>query len=515
MSIARSNNGLARLPYGAVGQTLAITVFFALLRLLICTLVGLGTNEAYAIASGRFLSLSYFDHPPLHFWLAHLSAELFGDTRKARIPFIVIGAGTSWLMFCLARRLFGERAGVWATLALNLSIFFSLLSGNWILPDGPLNFFLLATALVLAPLTDAGELSLPRWILAGLLLGLAVLSKYHAIIFAAGFFGYLIASARGRALLRAPGPWLAALVALAVFSPVLLWNHAHDWASFRFQGARASVARHLGIGPFLSLLAAQLAILSPWVAWPLLRSIGPAWRRGSEQSRFLLWLGLPTASFFSLAPLWSDGGMVHWAMPGWLMLMPLAGKYLADGTKTSRWPYRWAQVSVMTFLVFIVLACAEIQTGWLGQEFPRLFRKGEPTADWVEWWPLAQLQGLGDPAGAAKTFVIAFDWRDAAKIDQVLGDRMPVVVASDDPRNFAFAADTPALQGRSALIVARPAKIQSELHKVGPCFSRIQTLRRLAIRRGASVVASFIVARGTSNRPFLCGKILGSQRLSP
>ena len=35
--------------------------------------------------------------------------------------------------------------------------------------------------------------------------------------------------------LSSPYPWLAALIALVIFSPVLYWNAVHDWVSFRFQ----------------------------------------------------------------------------------------------------------------------------------------------------------------------------------------------------------------------------------------------------------------------------------------
>ncbi|HSM96936.1 MAG TPA: glycosyltransferase family 39 protein, partial [Rhizomicrobium sp.] len=172
---------IQRSPRGAANQALAITVAFVLLRLVASFYVGLGTNEAYAIASGRAMSLSYFDHPPLHFWLAHLGEGIFGDTRGVRLFFILMGGGTSWLMFAFTRRLFGDRAGVWAVLSLNLSGFFGFVSASWILPDGPLNFFLLAAALALAPIGEGKPLSLRRWLAAGLLTGLAALSKYHAI----------------------------------------------------------------------------------------------------------------------------------------------------------------------------------------------------------------------------------------------------------------------------------------------------------------------------------------------
>src|SRR5512146_1650813 len=83
-----------------------LTLAFGALRLVLCAFTGMGTNEAYAVASGRLWSLSYFDHPPLHFWLAQASAMAFGDTRWARLPFVVLGTGASWLVFSLTRTLY-------------------------------------------------------------------------------------------------------------------------------------------------------------------------------------------------------------------------------------------------------------------------------------------------------------------------------------------------------------------------------------------------------------------------
>jgi hypothetical protein len=56
--------------------------------------------------------------------------------------------------------------------------------------------------------------------------------------------------------LRSPWPWAAVLIAAIVFSPVLIWNYQHDWASFRFQFVRA-VATHpfslRTVGEFIGL----------------------------------------------------------------------------------------------------------------------------------------------------------------------------------------------------------------------------------------------------------------------
>ncbi len=42
--------------------------------------------------------------------------------------------------------------------------------------------------------------------------------------------------------LRSPYPYAAAVIALLLFTPVVIWNMQHDWASFRFQAVRAASA---------------------------------------------------------------------------------------------------------------------------------------------------------------------------------------------------------------------------------------------------------------------------------
>ena len=83
--------------------------------------LGLGIDESYTVATGRLPPLSYFDHPPLAWWLAWSGAHLFGgETALAvRLPFIAAFALTTWLMFAVTKRLFGEQAGLWAALTLN------------------------------------------------------------------------------------------------------------------------------------------------------------------------------------------------------------------------------------------------------------------------------------------------------------------------------------------------------------------------------------------------------------
>src|SRR6188472_560796 len=88
--------------------------------LLAATVPDLGHSEAYYIAASRHLALSYFDHPPLSFWIAWAAMKLTGSDAvlALRTPFILMFVGTTWLTFRFTALLFGEAAGAFAALLL-------------------------------------------------------------------------------------------------------------------------------------------------------------------------------------------------------------------------------------------------------------------------------------------------------------------------------------------------------------------------------------------------------------
>ena len=152
------------------------------LRLAFGAALGLGVDESYMVASGRVLSLGYYDHPPVAWWLSWGAAHLFGSEAAivVRLPFIALFALSTWLMYRLGTAIAGARVGLWAAVLLNLSPVFGVTTGTWVLPDGPLDCALLGAALCLV---RALERNTPAWWLgAGVCAGLALLSKYSAAL---------------------------------------------------------------------------------------------------------------------------------------------------------------------------------------------------------------------------------------------------------------------------------------------------------------------------------------------
>src|SRR6516162_2994776 len=87
----------AKTPAGAVALLIS-TTFLA--RLVLASVLGLGVDESYVVAAGRKVQLSYFDHPPLAWWMAWAAAHLTGSENMlvVRLPFIALFAITTLLM---------------------------------------------------------------------------------------------------------------------------------------------------------------------------------------------------------------------------------------------------------------------------------------------------------------------------------------------------------------------------------------------------------------------------------
>src|SRR6202007_622115 len=151
-SWARAAVALAKTPSGTVA-VLIMATFLA--RLAFAAALGLGIDESYMVGAGRKLQLSYFDHPPIAWWMAWGIAHLTGSERAGgvrlpvlvRLPFFASFALTTWLMYRVTVALFFAEAGLWAAVVLNMAPALGITAGTWVLPDGPLFAALLGNPL--------------------------------------------------------------------------------------------------------------------------------------------------------------------------------------------------------------------------------------------------------------------------------------------------------------------------------------------------------------------------------
>jgi hypothetical protein len=487
---------------------LAVIAVGTMVRFLLATRIGLGVDETYAVAVARQWSLSYFDHPPLHFWIAGGVAKLAGSEAGAvvRLPFVLCFIATTWLTFTLGARFFGERAGALGALLLNVSAVFSLSTGGWVLPDGPLMLAQLCAANVLASILFGERPSMPvmRWLVAGACAGLALLSKYHGVFVLGGVFLFLLTSRPHRKWLRHPGPYLGAFVAFLMFTPVLLWNREHGWVSFLFQGGRAAGKGGLHLGAMLTNIGAQAAWVLPWIWLPLAATFIGSVRTGPRDASrwFLLCLAAGPIVVFTLVALRGDVGLPHWQAPGYLFLFPALGAALAArldrGDVAAR---RWLRASVGGFAAIVLVLGTHAATGWLGRVAPRAFAKGDPTSDLLDW---SELKPSLSASGLLSegTFVAAPSWIQAGKAAVGLGPEFPVLCLCSDPHHFYYLEDDRRYIGSNAVLVAkvRPNQVDDVLARFGPYFESIEPVGRVAIHRANETALEVGIYRATKFR---------------
>jgi len=451
-------------------------------------LLDLGQDEAYAFAVSHPFQLSFFDHPPLSFWIAGLMRTLFGDGLSPlllRLPFLLMFTGSTWGLFSITARLYDEQAALWAAGLFNLAPFFFASAGGWVVPDGPLTLFLLLSALFFVrALSDKPELSgrWRDWLCAGLFFGLAVLSKYQAILVLLGAFTYLLASNK-RSWLARPEPYVAAALVLLMFSPVIWWNAANGWISFRFQTGRGAGSSAFDVARLPQLLLGEAFYLQPWIAIGLVIALVSGWRRGGE-GRLLVALALPAILLFNLLPLFGPTGLPHWSMAGWLFLFPALGDLLARGRVVGRaWPVVFSGLSALTILGLTVSALA------LGSNYRMV--SGNPDlnyylAEATSWTGVADGLRAKGLITRPNTFYAALNWQDGARLAEAVRPADPVVVFGADPRGFAFVASPGARLGEDALFVVRAADAASATDFAGKYFDTVEAVGTFTTTKGGT-----------------------------
>jgi dolichol-phosphate mannosyltransferase len=296
------------------------------LRLIYAGCVEMMPEETYYWSYAQHLDFGYLDHPPMVAWLIRIGTTLFGQTEfGVRAGALCCGAITSIFIYRLTRNLFGEAAAL-AALLLAQALPYFFLSGFLMTPDAPLaaawaaSLYFLERALI-------GNQS-RAWLLAGLCLGIGMISKYSIAILAPVTLVFMAWDPESRHWWRRKEPYLAALLALAVFSPVLLWNAQHGWVSFAFQTSRRvaeapQFALHKLLGSIIVLLTPTGLLAAAGVLW--------TWPAGSERfanalrQRRLITLAivLPLSVFaaFSLR----HEVKLDWTGPLWTAALPAMG----------------------------------------------------------------------------------------------------------------------------------------------------------------------------------------------
>ncbi|HHB11678.1 MAG TPA: glycosyltransferase family 39 protein [Chromatiales bacterium] len=290
----------------------------------------LAPDEAYYWYWAQYPAAGYFDHPPMVAWIIAVTTGLGGDHEFwVRAGALACFAGTLVLLFATLRRLFPElpRQAAWlVVLGANLSLLFPG-TGLVMTVDSPLVLFWALALYAGARVLVEGDGRF--WWLFGAALGAAMLSKYTAVLLVPCILGFVLVTPAQRRWLTHRDPWIGALLALALFSPVVYWNWRHHWISFAFQLSHGFRAESQPVTErLLEYLGLQLGIVSPGL-WLLLAGYGAAglWlalRQRDARLGYLFALSWPVILFFAWTTAVGDRAEGNWPAPGYLGALVLA-----------------------------------------------------------------------------------------------------------------------------------------------------------------------------------------------
>jgi 4-amino-4-deoxy-L-arabinose transferase-like glycosyltransferase len=445
----------------ALRSLLCVAALIAVMTAMRCIFAGtldLRTDEAYYWTWSKENTLSFLDHPPMIAWFIRFGTAIFGDTNfGVRFAGLLAMPISQLLLADIVRRVTHDvRAAILAVLMMEAALYYGLLMAK-VAPDVALIPFELAMVWSLVRLTESGDAR--WWLAAGLFAGLSLLSKLTALMLLPAIALFIVVPDWRWRWLRSPYPWAAALIAVAVFSPVLIWNGMHDWASFRFQFVRATATHAVTLrtlGDYIGLQFGQVGpILLPVVLFGVALSAWRGYRCRDAVSVLLSTAVLVPFGYFLWKSLTLRVGDT-WPMFIWPLGFAAAGIDLAARSR-EKWPAWmakssafWAKAAIASGLVLVAavfLYYTVSPWNFIGKTDPI---GGEAGFAQVASRAESELQNSG------ATWIATDDYRIYAMLRWYLGDRVPVIQINERSRFMGFRdPGLDLIAGHAGLYVAR------------------------------------------------------------
>jgi len=287
----------------------------------------LTTDEAHYWQYANHPELSYFDHPPLVGIVIRFFTGIFGHTEFAvRIGAVICSILTSILIWLLFKDIFNALTAFYSVALFNAIPVFAM-GSVLMLPDALLGVLWLATIRVVWKIFKSGRGWL--WHIVGITVGLSLLCKYHSVFLVLGIFLALIADSNKHFWFKRKELYFSALLAFAIFLPVLIWNYDNHWASFLWHLA----GRHqkgFSLSRFGTFIASQLGYVSPVLLICFFGMFPRLWKR----YRYLFWYSVPMLAVF-----WTASGIgdskPHWPALGYIPLIPVFIEWVREKKRTT------------------------------------------------------------------------------------------------------------------------------------------------------------------------------------
>jgi hypothetical protein len=524
---------------------IAILLWGFLFRAICATYLNIGFDEAYYYLYTQNLNLSYFDHPPLVAFTAGIGVWITGAVTPftLRIGGVLLYTGTLIFSYLASRKLFGERTATLTLAILTTIPVFQIAFGILTLPDNALMFFWAACLWVAAEEffpSDQNDKYQPTYRLAliGLCVGLAFLGKYHGALLGGGLVLFCLLSRRHRSALFSVWTLAAIAIFAIAISPVMLWNSQHEWASFRFQSARAVPSQGYNLERLLVTILLALLYLFPtfgvplwWTSFRTLGRLLQAKNRQNKQqnqenaiaenlaedllrNKQLLILCVSMPIFFGFTFM---GGFIQilpsWHMPGFFGATLLLGERAAQvQLQRPKFIRNWLWGSGVVILPLLLIGLLHVHLGIAQKGGDHAIAGGfweakdDPSTQMIDIEQLRQAF-VDSPMLKAELqnadFIFSNNFFMAGQIGMAIEPLGKKITCFDeDLRGFAYWSKAQDFVGKTSLYITSEQFIKDErfsqpLDKYKGYFQSLEKIADIPIKRGGQVVQIFPVYRAS------------------
>ena len=317
----------------------------------------------------RYLSFSYYEHPPMIAWLIRGITIIGGNNETSlEVGSQLVTLSILTIVYTGTFRLYGIKPALITLIILCSMPYFTLGSIFLHITQPFLVFWILSLFLLIRFHQKPSK----NWlILIGVAAGFGALSKYIMLLFYAGLFLHLLIYKRTRKDLLNPWLYFAGILSLLIFIPVIIWNAQHDWISFRWQLEKGTSGADFGVNTF-AFTVGHLILFSP--LWALMGGLGIWWMKdclvkARSPESVITVLSIFPLLFFTVMSFKGTISDPHWANLAYLGIAIMLGKELL---------WRLQKKTLYILLAFGIL----INVGLTGTV---IFHALNPVFDWMPY----------------------------------------------------------------------------------------------------------------------------------
>ena len=412
-----------------------ILAIVTLVRCVVAATIGLGNDEVYYLTYAQHLQWNYFDHPPMVALLIRLTTFnlYFTDELFVRLGAIIFGAINTYLIYAICKGVKNKKAGLIASLLYTGSLYSSIITSIFILPDSPQLFFWLISVYFLIQIVSETTYHKKlnyNFVLFGLFSGLCIMSKIHGVFLWAGFGLYILCYRRD--LLSNRSLYLAALITALIMSPILIWNIENHFITYTYHSQRVTISRGINPSSFFREFLGGIFYNNPINYFLIVCSLIAVWKNkidiAKPVSRLLLFLSLPLIVLLLFISIFRDT-LPHWSGPAFVTLLILASCYIADeiekNTNSILKKLVYSSCILISTIALSGVLIINFYPGTIGNKDEKSLGEKDFTLDMYNWESFKnEFEKVRDKdiqSGITKTtFMLNNNWFPGAHIDNYI-----------------------------------------------------------------------------------------------